>query len=342
MRKIVVFLIVSLALFQACKKSETLFPESKRRAIYWTSPVIETLVIDSLAKADLLIVDLENMFNNYQHLLEIKEINPSLKLICYSNPMEVFQIRYHNRTWQNMLIDTINQKRPDWLLKDYDDQPVVFWEGMLMLNLSDQSDYHQYIANKLLEDVLSDSIWDGYFMDNCTPNISWVGEMSLTTNNALSNEMIDKYWEKGVRKFLSLIREAKDSSFIIIGNKGDLAFTDILDGKMFENFPNDWLGDKIAFGWFQSMRNAQAFQGFSIFTINPNEVEFALSSAMLLDNVYLVIGQDYARHFSDQYLEIGRPTENFRVQKNTFTRRYQKGLITVSPYDRQGEIIILK
>lgn len=340
MRKLFVFIILIIACLQACKKSETLFPDSKRRAIYWTSPVILDINIDSLAKADLLIVDLENMFNNYQHLLAIKKLNPSIKLICYSNPMEIFTERYANRTWQNKVIDTIYQKRPDWLLKDYDDEPVVFWEGMVMLNLSDYSDYHKWMAEKLLSEILLDTIWDGYFMDNCTPNISWVGEMNIANYQPFSTAKIDRHWERGVRRFLSIIREGTDSSFIIIGNKGDLAFSDLLNGKMFENFPNDWLGDKRADGWFQSMKNAQAFAGFSIFSINPGEIEFGLSSAMLLDNVYFVIGQDYALHFNDKYLEIGRPVEGFRAQGSVFLRKYQKGLVKVFPYERKGQIIL--
>lgn len=340
MRKLLVFIILIIACLQACQKSETLFPDSKRRAIYWTSPVILDINIDSLAKAELLIVDLENMFNNYQHLLAIKKLNPSIKLICYSNPMEIFAERYANRTWQNKVIDTIYQKHPDWLLKDYDDEPVVFWEGMVMLNLSDYSDYHKWMAEKLLSEILLDTIWAGYFMDNCTPNISWVGEMNIANYQPFSTAKIDRHWEKGIRKFLGIIREGTDSSFILIGNKGDLAFNDLLNGKMFENFPNDWLGDKRADGWFQSMKNAQAFQGFSIFSIKPREIEFGLSSAMLLDNVYLVIGQDYALHFNDQYLEIGRPVEHFRTEGSVFVRKYQKGLVKVFPYERRGEIIL--
>ena len=153
--------------------------------------------------------------------------------------------------------------------------------------------YYSWMARKLNREVLSDTIWDGYFMDNCTPNISWVSPGNIDINNDGQpnlDERIDKSWEKGVRRFLRRIRRSNNDDFIIIGNKGDHYYLDIVDGKMFENFPNAWLGDEWAEGFEQSIENAKKTGAYTIFSINSGEVEFGLASALLLDNVYLAIG----------------------------------------------------
>ncbi len=103
------------------KNQKSLFPNIKS-ARYWTSPIIRSENISNLAQTDLLIVDVENMFNNYEYLINIKKLNPNLKLICYTNPMEVWTTKYDNRPWQNSVIDEIVNNRPKWLLRQTNKQ----------------------------------------------------------------------------------------------------------------------------------------------------------------------------------------------------------------------------
>lgn len=323
-----------------------------KTARYWTSPIIREYQIKYLAETDILIVDVENMFNNYSYLKRIKELNPDLILLCYTNPMEIWVTKYSNRPWQNSVIQEIVDNRQDWLLKKNTKQGrdfTTFWPNMVMINMSASCPrinwrrYSSWMARKLNREVLSDSIWDGYFMDNATPNISWVAPSSIDINNngqADDDQYIDRSWEKGVRRFLRRIRRANGNDFIIIGNKGDHSFLDILDGKMFENFPNNWLGDTWANGFKQSINNAKNGLEKNIFTINPSEAKFGLTSALLLDNIYLALGQDF--YYSPEILSIdlGDPLDKYQREGDIFFREFQKGKVYVFPLERRGEIIV--
>jgi len=263
MRRKVLYIVVILFSLFSCKQTEkngkqaekneveSFFPAIKT-ARHWTSPVINEDQVEKLAQADILTVDLENMFNNYHHLVKIKQLNPNLKLICYSNPMEIWTINYSSRPWQNKVIEEIINNRQKWLLRNDSGKSLTFWPNMVMLNMSRSCPligferYSAWMARKLNKEVLSDSIWDGYFMDNATPNIAWVAPGTIDINNngrADEDSRVDMSWKKGVKHFLKIIHRANDDDFIIIGNKGDHSFLDITDGKMFENFPNPWLGD---------------------------------------------------------------------------------------------------
>lgn len=331
-------------------KQDQFFPAIKT-ARYWTSPIIRAENVKSLAKTDLLIVDVENMFNNYNYLVQIKELNPNLKLICYTNPMEIWKTKYNNRPWQNSIINEITNNRQKWILRQTNNEGqrflVNFWPNMIILNLSTACPkeswrrYYSWYTIKLNREVLSDTIWDGYFMDNCSPNISWVSPGKIDINNdgqADNNQRVDMSWERGVKRFLRRIRRNNSNDFIIIGNKGDHAYLNLVDGKMFENFPNNWLGDTWTNGFAQSIKNAEKTGDYSIFSINSNEVEFGLASALLLDNVYLAIGQDNDQIYYEFMIELGKPLGPYQKVASQYIRHFEKGTVIVYPLERRGEI----
>ncbi len=331
------------------KTNDSFFP-ANQTARYWTSPIIRAENIKNLAQSDLLIVDVENMFNNYNYLVQIKKLNPDLKLLCYTNPMEIWTTRYDNRPWQNSVIDEIVNNRQSWILRQTSNGErslVTFWPGMIIINMSvncpreNWRRYYSWMARKLNREVLNDTIWDGYFMDNATSNISWVSPDNIDINNngqADDNYRIDLSWEKGVERFLKKIRRSNGDDFIIIGNKGDHYFLDIVNGKMFENFPNPWLGDTWADGFKQSIDNAKKTGEFTIFSINSNEIEFGLASALLLDNVYLAIGQDDDQVYNEFMIDLGKALGPYQRESDKYIRYFKKGKVIVYPLLRKGEI----
>ncbi len=331
-----------------------------KTAAYWTSPIMRGNDIVNLAKHDLVIVDLENKFNNRQSLLELKRLNPKIKLLAYSNPMEIFLTKYTNRPWQNQIIEEVINYRSQWLLstittyatndgKEHQQSYATFWPGMVMLNMSASCPkvkgeiYPKWIAKKLVNEVLNDPIWDGYFQDNGTPNISWThpGRIDISGNlKADRDAVVDKTWEKGMEIFLRIVRRALGPNKIIIMNKGDNSFAKYADGKFFEKFPNDYLGDKWAGGWRQSVHNAQRTGSFTIFQVERHEIMFGLASALLLDNVYLAIGQDDAGIFPELMdINLGRVFGRFQATGPVYTREYEWGTVRVEPLARRGEII---
>jgi len=128
---------------------------------------------------------------------------------------------------------------------------------------------------------------------------------------------MDKAWKQGVENYLSIIQRKLDSlarvtttvkeDFLIITNKGDTNLLQFVDGKFFENFPNDYLGDKWANGWQQCLDNARLTGPFTVFQVDRASIDFGLASSLLLDNIYLAISQDDAGIFPQFYLDLGNP-----------------------------------
>ena len=346
-----------------------------KTAAYWTSPIMSRDDAMALAKHDLLIVDLENKFNNRQTLLELKKMNPSIKLLAYSNPMEIFLEMFNNRPWQNWVINEITQNRRQWLLRTISRTEGLnqvsygkFWKDMVILNMASTcpkingETYSEWMAKKISTEILSDTIFDGYFMDNGTVNISWMyqgkPEYIDITGDAQyrSDAYVDRKWAEGVTDYLAHIKtngnyekgflpwlkrlfKGYDNDFIVVTNKGDLNLLKIVDGKFFEKFPNDYIGEKWAGGWRQSMSNARKTGDYTIINVEPHELEFGLASYLLLNNGYISVGQDYAAQLPLFEINPGRALDVMRVEGATYTREYENISVRVYPLQRKGEII---
>ena len=318
-------------------------------ASYWTSPTMSLEQAKELARCHLVIADMENMVNNYSSLQSLRQLNPKLKLLAYSNPMEVFIPMVANRPLQKQLLGDLQSSYQSWFLKSPNGQPVIFWQGMQMLNLSsicplvNGQRWNQYVSSFLLSKVLSDSIWDGYFMDNSGGNISWVdnGQIDADADGVKDDPaVLDQAWSKGIGEFLAAIRRTKGQSFILVGNKGSLEFSDILNGKMFEEFPNDYLGGKEAGGWYQSMDNYAQTGPYSIVQAKINGDswrQFVLASA-LLGGGYFIHGQNGDSWFPE-YQDVGQPLGKMvKMPDGSWQREYKKAVIIVWPEKREGKI----
>jgi len=358
MRKFVLFISV-VALFGCFSVKQSVKSQPVASAItlaanpkvasYWTSPTMSLEQARELAKFHLVISDMENMINNHTSLELLKQLNPKLKLLAYSNPMEFFIPMVVNRPLQKKLLEDIQQNYSQWLLKQPNGQPVIFWKGMQMLNLSsfclpiNGLRWNQYAAKMLLDKVLSDSIWDGYFMDNSGGNISWVnsGQIDADADGIKDDsEKLDLAWSEGIGEFLSIIRQVKGQNFILVGNKGSLEFLDVLNGKMFEEFPNDYLGNKDAGGWYQSLGNYLVTGAYSVIQAKTNGDswrQFVLAS-MLLDDGYFIYGQN-GNNWFPEYQEIGEAIGSMKKnQDGSYRREYEKATVIVWPGKKKGGI----
>jgi hypothetical protein len=365
-----IFSFLLLSSFVLSGKANTLAnPYPVKSTAYWTKPSMSLNDARNLAKHDFLVVDLENKFNNYQVLLALKSFNPKLKLFPYSNPMEIHLVKYNDRPWQNRVIDEIVTTRSAWLLKtitpikregfiatwiakimgdpDRKEDYAKFWSGMLMLNMSSAcpriggQTYSEWMAQKLNREVLQDPIWDGYFQDNGTGNISWTnpGVIDIDGNQMDDYDAaVDRYWKEGMTNFLLQIKNAHSREFVIITNKGSLDFLNVTSGKWFENFPNDYLGDKWADGWRQCLNNAQKMGMYTVFQGNRANINFVLASALLLDNVYVAISQDDAGSFPELEIETGKALGKYESKGGIYYRDYEKVRVTVDPLKKLGLI----
>lgn len=348
--KIIIEIGLLLVMFLGGGCSTIRLAENPKIAEYWTSPHMSEEEAAKLANFHLVIVDMENLVNNPESLRLIKKLNARTKLLAYSNPMEVWGPKVSHRSLGKEILGVI-KRNPKWWLKDLKGEPVVFWNGMRMLNLStacskvDGKRYNQYIAQFLLERVLSNDIWDGYFMDNSGGNVSWInkGLIDADNNGVKDNlDILDRQWAEGIEEFLTIIRQAKGSEFIMIGNKGSLEFLDILNGKMFEEFPNNYLGDKKADGWYQSIDNYQLTGAHSIVHAKHRSNDefrlFVLASALIHDGYYSY-GQNSGKLFPE-YQDIGAALGPAEEDENgAWHRKFAKAEVIVWPSKKKGQIV---
>ncbi|MDD2584277.1 MAG: putative glycoside hydrolase [Bacteroidales bacterium] len=349
---IILYLISSA---NSCERQQGAKREIKT-ACYWTSPIMAKEQARELSKFSLVIVDMENMVNNKASLRLIKRLNPEIKLICYSNPMEFFVPMIPGRSiqkrWYQEALDY-----PRWTLKRDDGGEAIFWIDMTMMNLSslcpsyNEINYPKWMADKLLNEVLDDPIWDGYFLDNGGGNISWLysssySQLDIDDDGKKDGSMkIDEAWYQGIHSFLKIIRDKKGPEFILMANKGSMDFMDLLDGRLFENWVNDYLGSKVNGGWDQCFENAKRMENefgakYTIFQVRQSsELEYALASAALLDHVYVAVGQDNYRSYPAFDLMPGQALGPYWQVGDTYYRKFENFKVVVRPSQERGEIV---
>lgn len=310
-------------------------------AVYWTSPVMPEADMVNIAKHDLAIVDLENLFNNPERLKELKRLNPEIKVVCYVNFFEIWgESIPANRPFGALLSKTIEEKFPEWLLKGPDGKQLLFWQGMKVLNQSDLCptidgyNYSKYIGEILLENILNNSVWDGLFLDNLYDEVSWLGPIDLNLDGQVDGlKAIDYSWYRGINSFLTGIRQAKGKNFLILGNHLSLFYRDKVDGRMLEDFPTKAHGD-----WNQAMRLATQWP-MVLIQGTGNRTEMAYNSSLLVDNAYFCLGNNLTlteerlnkiNEFKKMPLSQ-RGSLIFNSKDNSYSRQLGGEIITVKP-----------
>jgi len=331
-----------------------------RTAAYWTCPKMTLDQATSLSQYDVLIVCIENQFNNYDVLKSLKKLNPQIKLIGYYNTPEMWTTTNPATPWQNRVISEIKNVRPSWLLKSDQGEQIVFWKGMWLLNMSaccpliQRETYGEWIANKLSEEVFSNKIWDGHFVDNGGGNVYWIndwrdnpaqGQIDADADRQPdSQSYLDYQWRQGMKEYLEIIRKNLGKKFIIIASKGSLDFKGLVQGKFFENFPNDYLGDTLDNGWQQCLANARQLGPYTIFHVAKDNLEFGLASSLLLDNVLVAVGQDNPNFPQSFSIKLGPPKgasyKKMVAGQWVYYRDFKNGRVEVVPSQRSGKIIL--
>lgn len=319
-----------------------------KTAVYWTAPTMSAEDANKLAKDQLVIVDYENIANNWQHTKKIKSLNDKAKLLIYSNTMEIWssgQVPHRpmaNKLWHELPLE--------YRLKNKNKKPVIFWKDMEMMNITRNcpriggKNYNEYYREWLLKNALPDSLnryIDGYFQDNGNSTVSWIDPGIDSDNNGEADNprVLDAAWQSGMIDFLTKIREAKGKDFIIVTNKGEKNLFFLNNGVMFEKFPNDYLGDHRAGGWYRCMEIAEAAGPYTIFQVDWEDLEFGIASSLLLDNVYIAVGQNV--QIPEQYrVPTGKPLGKQYKKGNLYCRDYELVTIEVNPEKRTGRLLV--
>ena len=348
------FVLFALISFNSCQVQQKYVVKS---AIFWNSPIMSKEVAKKIASYAIVIADEENFVNNPKSLKIIKRRNKEAKLLCYSNPMELFDPMVAGRPLQAAIAKEIQEKYQQWLFKTSNGEQAIFYPGMIMLNLSsdcpriDGKTCLEYLAAKKLA-ILKNKIWDGSFEDNNGGNVSWVylgKDYQIDANNDGQNDnpdTLDYHWSKGISDYLSLIRAGMPKNKLIIGNKGSVEFTDQVDGRTFEDWPCAYLGGTKNFGWDQCMINAEKTGSYTIFLVmSEDNVNFALASAALIGNgkqVYIAVGQNNSEFHPELQINLGEPLDKAQKGDSCYFRNFAKGRVEVRPWAKEGKIILNK
>lgn len=354
-----IFLTTSLAIdAQASPKVKETFP---RLANYFLKWEISDYEAESLAKWDLLILDMEVQENSPEALKKIRQLNPDVIILAYITSQEIMDdFKYYNLAH---LRPRLKEGISDfWYLRDEAGNKVVNWPGTYMLNLSNKAETNQrgqrfndYLPEFVVNNIKASGLWDGVFYDNTWGDLAWVNKTDIDLDNDGRRETIDEMnnlWSEGFKKMLDKTRTLVGPDFLIMGNgKIYEGYQTILNGMMFENFPAFWEGDGT---WAASMNNYLKLPNLNaspylsvINTYNKNQnnfelMRFALGSA-LLGNGFFSYDYDTTNHaqlwWYDEYqIDLGKANSeayNFlnnskEINNSLFRRDFENASIFVN------------
>lgn len=315
-------------------------------AAYWQSPFMTESTAKKLAEFDLVIVDPENRRNNSGSIDKIRRLNPSVVLIPYWNIMELFDPQVSGRPLQNWLYRVISTQYSQYWLSTPDGKPNYYWmqPRMRMLNLSSKCPkvnglrYSEYIANLLIDSVLSDKIYNnGFFSDNLWDDVSFVNPGKIDANNDgitdnpngwQLNLPLDRWWREGIKAGFSKVVAVKGKSFIFIGNEPNTAYADLTKGKMYENFPCSWIGgleDNIE----HYLKNGTDYTIIHIAKSDYQRVRLVLGIT-LLGSGYFCYDYNNTTWFDEFDVDLGNPIGVAMKVGNAYARNFEKGVVMVT------------
>jgi hypothetical protein len=314
-----------------------------------------------LAKWDVVILHMLAGKNSVAAIQKMRQLNPDIIILAYVTSEE-FQITLYKQWEANtgLLSKQLSGISDDMWLYDANGQHVIFWGEAWMLNLTDYSTtaskrWNEYLAEFMVNNVLSDGLWDGIFYDNAWTGVAWINSsIDANRDGRADNAMtLDSAWEKGMDKLFDLTRQKAGKKIYLVGN-GDRGFEDKVNGIYFENFTtNNYVS------WEEKMKLYQNSASASLSTLpivantslsaNPQtdyqRMRFGLGSA-LLENGYYAYDAGSASHaeiwWYDEFgLDLGQPIgraislNNYvDYKKDVWQREFANGLSLVNPTDK--------
>lgn len=317
---------------------------------YWYLPTMTNSQAKNLANYDILVVDPEIKFNNPEALKIIRSVHPSIKLLVYGNPMEIFDPMFPDKPWGIKILDDLKENYADFFLTQSDGSPARFWPGAVMTNITEACpriknlNFREYYTEKFLA-LQKDGDYDGALFDNAWINPFWLASYNHNSdldidNNSRADEekFFNANWNAGWEKFLRSIRKNCGRNFIIITNPGNLGYLRWVNGKMIENFPDSTLSDrgKGLTPFEKNLLQVDNKKKYNIFNSKQNRNEdnafFVLVSTLLRDNVCFAYAQN--KLFEARFqLNLGKAktvAKRLEDDKNVFYRRFKAGTIYVN------------
>ena len=346
--------------------SLSLLLNAQKTAVHHYLPILTTQQVSNYYGYDVIIVDPEVIYTSVDNLRLMREANPNLIILVYSNKIEWYDPMFNDKPWELRMLAEL-KKYPKWFLQDTAGKTLEFWPGTVLMNcrldcpkyLIDGKSYSyvEYFTERYLKDVIgaykrANIKLDGILDDELFKSISFVGNYGRNKNGIDSNGdrqndepiELNRQWRLGNAYFLNAVRETMGNKFIITGNGGHGFYMQWCNGKMFEYFPEKYLNesDKRLEAWPENMCNASGMK-ISIFNARADSYGqkdnwfFTLCSVMLIDGAIFSHGQN--QPYNKKYnLNLGKPLGSYYGENDVYRRKFQNGTVVVDPFTKMARI----
>ena len=210
----------------------------------------------SLARYDMLILGMQHQAVTPHILTMLKELNPDIILLAYTDPIAFPENRLlevepqgHGpwTTWGEVM------REENYLLTNTRDRINIWLETPLVNLVSRVPDGRllaEWKAEFYAEEVLGSGLWDGVFFDTTWPTINWINpHIDYNLDGVVDDQTtVNSEWVRGLNKLFEELRPLVGDEYLLIGNDQG-TFFEWVNGRMFEDFPNVPNG-----GWEGSMR----------------------------------------------------------------------------------------
>ncbi|MDD2230216.1 MAG: putative glycoside hydrolase [Candidatus Cloacimonetes bacterium] len=215
-------------------------------------------LVPALARYDVVILDMEMGVNNPTAISDIRQINPDIVILAYMTCEEISDTPPSPIT-NPLRYQLYNGIQPSWWLRNASGGHAVFWQGTYMLNCSalcpvvNGQTWNDYFANFVTTQVLSNDLWDGFFVDNCWSIVPWEIENVDCDNSGIADvrTWLDTQWEAGMNVMLSNLRSLNTDE-ILVGN-GGYNYGQHLNGAMIEGWDSDNPTFEFGYDWQRFM-----------------------------------------------------------------------------------------
>lgn len=291
----IVFVLFGAAFAHAAVEVDHVFPRKANYFLHWS---LSDTQARELAKWDLLILDMETQENSRDQLELIRKLNPDVIMLVYITPQEIITTAASSES--SLRRKLARGIVPEWYVVDTDGTQLGWWPGTTLLNVTNHAPVYNgnrlntYIADFVVEELLSTGLWDGVFYDNAWSDVTWATGNQVDLNrDGQTDQDPNTAWRDGLRTLYSTTRERTGNGYIIVGNGTSQAYVDDLNGSMIENFlPHAWTPTMRTYARATATKQQPAVSILNANTGNTGRetdyrhMRFGLGSALMENGFY--------------------------------------------------------
>jgi hypothetical protein len=324
-----------------------------RKANYFLSWEMSTKEADELARWDVVILDMEIQERQPHLIRRMRQQNPDIIVLVYITPQEIR--RDADVSFSRMRKKLASQIPDEWYLQNAGGERLSWWPGTWILNMSDSAPKKNtftpnvFMANFVVDELLSTGLWDGVFYDNAWDNITFFAGKNIDyTVDGRVDADVDIEWQNGMKTLYNETRALAGEDIIIVGNSDSPAYADELNGMMLENFrANTWGQVMNRYAYNEGERMEPTLNIINANTGNKGngteyqKMRYGLTSSLLEDGYYSYDFGDRNHGqtwwFDEYNINLGKPLAQ-RISDNeyeTYTedlwrRSFSNGLTLVN------------